>query len=221
MQESSVLKDRNYDHASRTKQVLNAGSGSLAARRLHPIFRGSDWREVRFDIDPQAKPDLIGSLSDMSGIIHDDSFDAIWASHSLEHLYLHEAQSALKEFRRVLAPSGFALITSPDLETVVALVAERGLDYVAYHSPMGPITCHDMIFGHSDSIRKGMSSMAHKTGFTCAMLGSLLLEAGFPVVLAKRQEFDIWALAFMEQADRHAIQQELSQAGLNMFEDGD
>jgi hypothetical protein len=78
-----------------------------------------------------------------------------------------------------------------------------------------------MIFGHAESIRRGMTSMAHKTGFTCASLGSLLLEAGFPIVLAKRQEFDVWALAFMEQADRAAIQRKLSEVGLSMFEDED
>jgi predicted SAM-dependent methyltransferase len=219
MQESSVLTDRDRDGSTRLKRVLNAGSGSRAARRLHPLFRGADWQEVRFDIDPLAKPDLIGSLADMSNLVENNVFDAVWASHSLEHLYIHEVGSALKEFRRILSPGGFALITSPDIETVAALVVKHGLDHVAYQSPMGPITCRDMIFGHADSIRRGMVSMAHKTGFTCAALGSLLLEAGFPVVLAKRQEFDVWALAFMEHADRPAIQRNLSETGLNMFED--
>jgi hypothetical protein len=174
---------------------------------------------VRLDIDPLVKPDLVGSLADMSRLVGARSFEAVWASHSLEHLHLHEVRQALREFRRILSPEGFALVASPDLETVVALVATHGLDHVAYQSPMGPISCHDMIFGHSDSIRRGAISMAHKTGFTCAILGKLLLESGFPIVLVKRIEFEIWALALMEQADKRIIQHELNAAGLNMFDD--
>jgi SAM-dependent methyltransferase len=219
MQSDSIAIENRSHRPVRLKRVLNAGSGSDAGRRLHPIFKGADWQEVRLDIDPVVKPDLVGSLADMSGIVETRSFDAVWASHSLEHLYLHEVRQALREFRRILNPNGFVLITSPDLETVVDLVASHGLDHIAYHSPMGPIACHDMIFGHTDSIRRGATSMAHKTGFTCAVLGKLLLESGFPIALAKRVNFDVWALALMEQAEKRSIQHGLSAAGLNMFDD--
>jgi SAM-dependent methyltransferase len=220
MQSNLVLSEHSYDVDGDLKRVLNAGSGSSAARRLHPVFKGSAWQEVRLDIDPIVKPDLIGSIADMSVLIGSQSFEAVWASHSLEHLPLHEVRLALGEFRRILKPGGFALITSPDLETVAALVVERGLDHVAYESPIGPITAHDMIFGHGESIRRGMGFMAHKSGFTCAKLGALLLQAGFPMVLAKRLGFDVWALALMNEADKLAIQHELNAAGLNMFDDG-
>jgi len=221
MQANLLSTKETHTDERNLKRVLNAGSGSSAARRLHPVFNGGAWREVRLDIDPLAKPDLVGSIADMSVLIETQSFDAAWASHSLEHLYLDEVRSALAEFRRILKPTGFALITSPDLETVSALVVEHGLDHVAYEAAIGPITAHDMIYGHGDSIRRGMTYMAHKSGFTCATMGSLLLKAGFPIVLAKRLGFDIWALALMEEADKRSIQRELHASGLNMFDDDD
>jgi hypothetical protein len=66
-----------------------------------------------------------------------------------------------------------------------------------------------------------MSFMAHNCGFTCESLGTLLLQAGFPMVLAKRDGFDLWALALMEEADKGAILNELNAAGLDLFDQGE
>jgi hypothetical protein len=136
----------------------------------------------------------------------------------LEHLFAHQVPSALSEFLRILKPSGFALITCPDLEAVAALIVERGLDQTAYVSALGPITSHDMLFGHSASIAQGKEFMAHKTGFSWASLGRLLATVGFAEVLIKRQEWDLWALALMEEADKIAIQRALKTGGLDMYE---
>jgi Methyltransferase domain len=201
------------------KRVLSAGSGPASARQLHPAFRADYWQEVRFDIDPHVKPDIVGSITDMSKLIQSQSFESVWSSHSLEHLYAHEVPGALGEFRRILKASGFALITSPDIESIASMILEYGLDHVAYTSPKGPITPHDMLFGHSASIQRGCIFMAHNTGFTCGSLGQHLLDAGFPVVLAKREGFALWALALMEEADKSAIQEDLKAAGLDMFDD--
>lgn len=157
----------------------------------------------------------------MSKLIASHSFDGVWSSHCLEHLYAHEVTSALSEFRRILKMTGFALITSPDLESVASLILEYGIGHIAYQSPMGPITPHDMLFGHSASIARGNIFMAHNTGFTCASLGQQLLDAGFPVVLAKREDFALWALALMEGADKGAIQRDLKASGLDMFDDSE
>ncbi|WP_158814062.1 class I SAM-dependent methyltransferase [Methylocapsa sp. S129] len=200
-------------------RVLNAGSGPRSSRQLHSVFRDKTWREVRVDIDPRTEPDLIGSITDMSAFAPARSFDAVWSSHSLEHLHAHEVPLALSEFRRVLKPDGFALITSPDLEAVASALLEHGLDHVAYISPSGPITPRDMLFGHGDSIARGKLYMAHNTGLTSASLGKLLLDAGFPTVLAKRERLDLWVVALMEKADKVGVQRRLKAAGLDMFDD--
>ena len=197
------------------KRVLNAGSGSYGARKLHPVFAREAWQEIRIDIDPQAKPDLVCSITEMESLFAPESFDAIWSSHTLEHLYAHEVPSALAEFKRVLKPDGFALITSPALEAVASLILDRGLDQVAYTSPAGPITPLDMLFGHSESIARGHPAMAHKTGFTCASLGRRFVDAGFPIVLVKQEGLDLWALGLMQEADQASIQHKLVAADLD------
>jgi SAM-dependent methyltransferase len=203
------------------KRVLNAGSGPPSNQHLHPIFARAKWSEVRLDIDPRASAHLTGSIVNMSALVAGQSFDAVWSSHSLEHLYAHEVPLALSEFVRILKADGFALITSPDLETIAALILERGLDHTAYVSPMGPISPRDMVFGHGASVAGGREFMAHKTGFTCTSLGDSLTNAGFPVVLVRRDRFDLWALALMENADQLRIQRELKACGLDMFDDQD
>ncbi|HTQ82682.1 MAG TPA: methyltransferase domain-containing protein [Pseudolabrys sp.] len=175
------------------------------------------WREIRIDIDPQAKPDMVASITDMRSIAS-RSFDAIWSSHTLEHLYAHEVPIALAELRRVLKSDGFALITSPDLEAAASLILDHGLDHVAYTSPAGPITPLDVLFGHSASIARGHHYMAHKTGFTCASLGQRFVDAGFPTVLVKQAGLDLWVLGLMPEADQAGIQSQLTTVGLDFSE---
>jgi SAM-dependent methyltransferase len=203
------------------KRVLNAGSGSLSARAVHAAFAAADWEEIRIDIDPEAVPNVVGSITDMASIFPARSFEAVWSSHILEHLYAHEVPAALSEFRRVLKPDGFALITSPDLESIASLILDHGVDHVAYTSPAGPISALDMLFGHSISVANGHVHMAHKCGFTCASLGQRLVDAGFATVLATRNGYDLWAVALMELADRTAIQRQLAAAGLKVFDDAE
>jgi len=221
MQEIRETVGSAAEQAKSLKRVLNAGSGSYAARKLHPVFAGDVWHEIRIDIDPQAKPDIVSSITDLKSSFEPQSFDAVWSSHTLEHLYAHEVPLALAEFKRVLKPDGFALITSPDLESVASLILDGGLDKVAYTSPAGPITPLDMLFGHSASITRGQLYMAHKTGFTCALLGRYFVDAGFPMVLVKRQQLDLWALGLMQEADQAGIQGNLLAAGLDIFEQAD
>jgi len=202
-----------------TRRVLNAGSGQKSIRRLKTVFDPAGWAEIRIDLDPMVKPDVVGSMTDMRAHFDKQTFDAIWSSHSLEHLHSHEIPVALAEFRRVLKDDGFAIITCPDLETVMTLFLEHGPDHVVYHSAAGPITPLDMMFGHSPSIASGHVHMAHHSGLTSERLGELLLQAGFAEAVTKRQDFDLWALALMGRADRNAIQHKLRAAGLDLSSD--
>jgi SAM-dependent methyltransferase len=202
------------------RRVLNAGSGANVPRNLHAVFRGPDWQEIRLDLDERVAPDIVGSLTDL-GDMADASFDAIWCSHSLEHLHGHDVPKALAEFHRVLKPDGFSLITTPDLEAIAELVVNGQLETVAYTSPAGPITALDMIFGHSASIEKGSAFMAHHTGFTAERLGHLLIDCGFAEALMIRGRFfDLWGLALMPMADKQALLERFRNAGLDFYQDG-
>ena len=196
-----------------TKKVLNAGSGEN-----HPtdraLFQNSGWETVRLDINPEVAPDIVGSIMDLDRLCAPNSFDAIFSSHSIEHLFAHEVLPALRGFHRALKKDGFVLIDCPDLETVLAQVLMHGLDTRLYASPAGPITGLDILFGHTHSIARGNVYMAHHTGFTAARLGNVLFQAGFTTVVVERIGWDLWALGMREEADQDAIRRELCAGGL-------
>ena len=201
-----------------TKRLLNAGSGPDPAKRIGRMIAGQNWEEVRLDIDPEVKPDIVGSITDLSASFEAQTFDAVWSSHMLEHLYAHEVYPSLRQIHRVLKPGGFALVMSPDLEAVAQFVVEHGIAAVAYESPAGPIRPLDMIYGHSRSIEQGRHYMAHRTGFTAERLGNLLIQAGFPTVCTRSENFEVCALALMPEANGDAIQRDLEQCGFNFRE---
>ncbi|HVX78603.1 MAG TPA: methyltransferase domain-containing protein [Bradyrhizobium sp.] len=198
--------------------MLNAGSGPGPARRIARMIDKQGWEEVRFDIDPQVEPDVVGSVIEIERSFEPQSFDGVWSSHVLEHLYAHEVFPTLCQFRQVLRLDGFALIMSPDIEAVAHFIVGHGIAAVAYNSPAGPIRPLDMLYGHSRAIEEGHLHMAHRTGFTAERLGNLLLMAGFPTVSVTTEDFEVCALALMPEADGVAIQQSLVETGFNFQE---
>ncbi|MDD4927367.1 MAG: methyltransferase domain-containing protein [Methylotenera sp.] len=178
------------------KTLLHVGCGGSDIRNLPFPFQNGDWDEIRYDIDPNAKPDIVGCLQDMS-IIEDGSIDSIYSSHNIEHVWAFEVQAVLVEFRRVLRPDGFALILCPDILSVADAITQGYLEEPVYHSPAGPITALDIIYGYHVDIAKGNIFMAHKTAFTSDTLAKHLLSAGFSsVVIARDKMLGLHALAF-------------------------
>jgi len=176
------------------RKLLHVGCGPKTQADTHPAFHDPRrWAETRLDIDPGARPDIIASMTDMS-MVDDGQFDAIFSSHNLEHLYPHEVPTALREFRRVLKPTGFALVMVPDLQRVGELIAENKLEDPAYMSPSGPICPVDMLYGFRPSLAAGNLFMAHRMGFTRKTLAQYFLRAGFAAVIAQRDGFDLFAL---------------------------
>ena len=179
-----------------TRQVLHVGCGAADPAKLPAAFFPQGlWSELRLDIDPQVGPDIVASITDMS-VVASGSVDAVWSAHNLEHLRAHEVPLALAEFRRVLRPMGFALVTMPDLQQVAALVADGTLEGTAYISSFGPIAALDMLYGFRPSVAGGNDFMGHKTGFTAGTLAQHLTAAGFAQVQVQRDgAFALWATA--------------------------
>jgi len=196
----------------RSKQVLHVGCGHPEARALHRFFRADHWKEVRLDIDPGCGPDIVASITDMPGVA-DGSFDALYSSHNIEHVYPHEVADALGEFRRVLREDGFAMVFTPDLQSIAALVAAGKLEETAYVSPAGPIAPIDVIYGLRPALAQGNMFMAHKTGFTAATLNAAMLAAGFEsvVVLANEKNFELCALAYPAVLSQEELQAEIAE----------
>lgn len=184
------------NQATTKKTVLHVGCGPKDPAALHAEFRTAEWREIRLDVDPAVEPDVVASMTAMLQIA-DESVDAVWSCHNLEHLYTHEVPLALAEFYRVLKPGGFALLIMPDLQQIAQHVAEGNLEGTLYVSPAGPITALDMIFGYRPRLAEGHAAMAHKTGFTPDTLAQKLTDAGFTdqKLQADPAAMSLWAWA--------------------------
>lgn len=176
------------------KRVLHVGCGPLAEQKLHETFRGNGWEEVRLDINPAAHPHIVASITDMS-VVATGSFDALYSSHNLEHLAPHEVPAALNEFRRVLRPQGFALITVPDIQQVAEHIARGEAESAVLHTNLGPITPLDILYGFRPLLAEN-PFMAHRFGFTAQTLDAALKNAGFAHCDVERDgEFNLWAVA--------------------------
>jgi predicted SAM-dependent methyltransferase len=190
------------------KTFLHVGCGNNTKLQAGRGFQGDEWQEIRFDINPAVKPDIIGTMTDMSAV-ENSSVDALFSSHNIEHLYPHEVPLALAEFKRVLGDDGFVVITCPDLQSVAKLVVEDKLAEPAYQSPAGPITPLDMLYGLRTSMARGNLYMAHRCGFTQRVLAETLKACGFSLALVRRREaeYALWAIAFKSPVQNELIQQ--------------
>ena len=176
---------------------LHVGCGMKRKDRTTHGFNEPGWQEFRLDIDPAVEPDIVGTMTNMAAV-SDSSMDALYSSHNIEHLYPYEVSLALREFKRVLKPNGFAVITCPDLQAVAELIVQDKLTDTAYQSPAGAITPLDILYGHRPALAAGNHFMAHRTGFTLRSLMTELREAGFASLIGRRQAspaFALWLIA--------------------------
>ena len=137
-----------------------------------------DYKEIRSDIDEVVKPDIVASMTDLGDI---GTFDAVYSSHCLEHVFPHEVHKALTEFRRVLNENGYVICYVPDLEDV------KPDNEVLFESPAGPIMGLDLYYGHRAQLEEN-PYMQHKTGFTKETLTQAFEKAGYSKIDIKRIE---------------------------------
>ena len=189
------------------RKFLHVGCGQKAKENTTREFAGKEWQEIRFDIDESVKPDFVGTMTDMSAI-EDESCDAVFSSHNIEHLYPHDVPVALAEFLRVLKPEGYAVITCPDLQSVCALVAQDKLTDPAYDSPAGPIAPIDILYGFRASMEQGNLYMAHRCGFTEKVLARTLRDSGFLGTASLKRGgpfFDLWIVGSKTSIDEDTL----------------
>lgn len=180
-----------HQHCSQRKQVLHVGCGPYKPDGLPGLLQGDEWQEIRLDINPEVKPDIIGSMTDMSAV-PSQTINVVFSSHNLEHLYYHEVPIALGEFYRVLKPGGFALVTLPDMQAVAVHVAEGHLEDPLYMSSVGSISAIDVMYGWRSAIAEGNHFMAHRTAFTAHTLQEKFEQAGFTQMEVHHEGFDLW-----------------------------
>lgn len=198
----SLLKDMfpGKSQAVKSRKVLNVGGNSKEIP-LPPEYAGFDhWL---LDIDPKGSPDIVCDARELA-TLEGCAFDAVYCSHNLEHYYRHDVPRVLAGFLHVLKDGGFAHIRVPDINEVMRLTIERGLDIddVLYTSPSGPIMVLDVLYGYTVQIeRSGQDFYAHKTGFTQKSLLSALERAGFSKIYSTLGNLEISAIAFKGEPD--------------------
>jgi SAM-dependent methyltransferase len=192
---TSALPKALFQNSS-LKKILHVGCGPYYPNSLPETFPSNEWQEVRLDIDPAVRPDIIGSIIDMSAV-PSESVDAVYSSHNVEHVYYHQVPLVLAEFHRVLKPEGFAMILVPDIEIVAEAVAKGNLEESPlYISPAGPIAAIDIFYGLRKAIATGNYYMAHHTAFTAQSLEGKMQQAGFRSLEVRRENFNIIAIGY-------------------------
>jgi hypothetical protein len=88
---------RDLESCSEARRVLIVGTGNgLDAQ----VLRWRGYEVTTFDIDETFRPDVMGSVHDLS-MFSDRQFDAVIASHVLEHLPVPYLDGSLAELARV------------------------------------------------------------------------------------------------------------------------
>ena len=167
-------------------------------------FNNDNWKEIRFDIDKNVNPDIVGTLTDMK-LVETGSVDAVYSSHNIEHIFPHEVPIALREFYRVLKEDGIVVITCPDLQSAGKALTQDKLFETLYESPMGPVTAFDVLFGHRKTTADGNVFMIHKGGFTYSTLDMAFYKAGFKARCGKRVAFALYLVAFKQKKSEEEI----------------
>jgi predicted SAM-dependent methyltransferase len=94
-------------------------------RNLHigGTSRLDGWEVL--NANPAPYVDHVGNANDLSRFSA-DTFDAIYASHVMEHFdYKTELKNALIDWRRVLVPGGRLYISVPDMDVLARLFLDR------------------------------------------------------------------------------------------------
>ena len=97
----------------------------MTARRLHigGTLRHPDWEVI--DAIPGPHVDHTGNAGDLARF-PDATFEALYASHVLEHFdYAGAMEAALAEWRRVLKPGGALYVSVPDLDVLAGLFLRK------------------------------------------------------------------------------------------------
>jgi len=125
------------------------------------------WRIV--NVQPGPHVDHVGDVSTVAAAFADDSVDALYASHIMEHLgYDAALPNTLKELRRILKPGGEFYIAVPDMKALCQLFLHPKADL-----NMRIHVMRVLYGGRTDAFD------VHYTGFDQEILGFFLGRAGF------------------------------------------
>ena len=183
-----------------SKTFLHVGCGTSHKEQTTFGFNKAEWNEIRLDLNPKVEPDIVSNILDMSSV-QNQSVDAVFSSHNIEHLFPYQVRTALEEFKRVLKQDGFLVLTCPNIKALGTYLTEDKVLDPLYESESGSVSPIDILYGFRPSLAAGNHFMAHKCGFTINILKACLRESGFiSIAIFDRAKpfFDIWSIATVE-----------------------
>jgi SAM-dependent methyltransferase len=186
------------DDAARQRRLLNV-SGQSRAIQLPAAYEMFE----HVLLDPDAEADIILDVRKLANL-DPQQFDAVYCFHNLDHLRHHEVSVVLAGIRHVLKPGGLAHIIVPDLQELMRVCIQQGvdLDGLLYESAMGPITPLDVLFGHSGMMQhSGQDFCAHRTGFSQRTLANVIEASGFGPMFCQQGNLELNLITFNGNPD--------------------
>lgn len=171
--------------------ALNVGSGKSYVTKGFNLFTDDlkNHFEVRVDIEERVNPDIVANIYELDQIPN-NSFDVVYSSHCLEHIFFHQIPLCLSEWYRVTKKGGEVRIVVPNLKLAAKLVVEGKLFDKLYDSESGEIAAIDVLYGYRKQIPNS-EHMAHKTGFTKESLELILKELRYRKFSVEEYEHNI------------------------------
>ena len=154
------------------------------AEILH--LNATDDYGIEGDFPP---PDIMCDAADIPEE-HWGTFDAVFASHVLEHFHWALGSSVLAHWAELLVPGGEIHVIVPSLEWAArGILSEKMPMSVMPHLFAGQVTEYDV----------------HKTGYTMLLLRAYFAEAGLQVTFAQTLPYAIGVLGQVMTAEQHYV----------------
>jgi SAM-dependent methyltransferase len=130
----------------------------------------------------------------------DDSVDAIYSSHTLEHMTREQGRTFLEECYRVLKPGGIIRIVVPDLEQIVKKYSDGELPADRFVDALG-VSFSDPKDGPLKRRLAFLIRYPHKCMYDSKSLSNAMKEAGFDSRPRKKLDSDIEDIDKVELRD--------------------
>jgi SAM-dependent methyltransferase len=152
---------KDYAAAGKAPKVLDIGCATGA---LLAFLEGQGWKAVGIEIStPQAEYARLKRGLDVRTLpleenrFPEHSFQAVWASHLIEHL--NDPAAMVRELSRILAPGGFFYVTTPNIEGFQArLLGPRWRSAIFDHLYLFSVkTLHSLLRQNGFTIEKTLT----------------------------------------------------------------
>lgn len=188
----SVSEKQGTGRGETTKKYIYLGQNRRSAPHFPEVFHTPDWHEFK-----HLEGGLATAITELS-CLDKELVDAIFLDQAIVQLHPHEVPGVMAALLRVLNPSGFIIVSCPDLQAICQRVADGLLLAPLSDADQTGLTPLDELFGLREAIQQGDPQAPHRCGFTENALAASLSEAGFSSIVSGTRgapHFDLWALA--------------------------